>query len=399
MTVTFRPATREDVARAEAAIESFVASFDGKSLVSDALGSLVAGLRDSLLDRDLDGDADLLTLVVDARLHAHAVIDAPSTEVPDPAEIDDAIRAACARVPEDIARISDLGLAISTVIKACDPLIERGFPNEPTMPESSPKDLRMVLLRRTLEDLSRKQLKRGVLTDPAGGWPAIHESLISTLRNCFHVAVEALPTADGRPAPGRRVGDMAVQSQPSADGWTLAFARRSAGEQLIVWPRAEKTGHPLGLREMREASSALLQVASIFHHGAARSVANLAEMKVRQQLNSRKNQELERDAAAMRGRILKIPGLLDNLSDSAAVRLRIWLKEGKAFPVSDPVKRTASSAELEIRREIRDLFGPDLQQTLRAAMFGTPDRSLPSLSILHDRLSERFGRSDPGREF
>lgn len=55
MTVTFRPATREDVARAEAAIESFVASFDGKSLVSDALGSLVAGLRDSLLDRDLFG--------------------------------------------------------------------------------------------------------------------------------------------------------------------------------------------------------------------------------------------------------------------------------------------------------------------------------------------------------
>lgn len=368
MTAQFRPATKDDRMAASVAISGFIAAFDGKARVSDALANLVSGLRDSFLERDVDGDADVLVAAIDRALHAHVVLSGDETvDSFDPNVLPSMIDRRRSEVVARIDRLREVMGEITSVMSKANPYLPQGFPDAPAMPEAQAQDMSMVRLRRQIEDLAEEQFTHGVLTDPGGGWPTLHPSLIVTLRKAFDIAREAIPAAANH---------------------DLVMYRRARGHRLVCWPKPTDSGPHLGLREIREANDALSEILAI-SQASTQHLSHLMGVQARQRLDEQRAEKMAQDIVEMRGRILKIPGLLDGLGAPATIRLRQWLTEGTPFPLLDSVKARTSPSENAIRNELRRLFGGDLQQSLRAAMFGEPERSLRALHLLHDRLSAR----------
>jgi len=353
----FRPMDPEDRDRLHKAVDSFVGRFDGRADACEAIGTLMAGVRDAFLDRDCDGDADLLMAVIDRRHFAFDVIRMPGS-IPDYDRMEEALGDELAsfgpRNQDLLAVLSE----ISKTIEAADLTVETGLPGRLPMPGTPP-----VGLKESLLGIAEEQEARGVLTSPDDGWPDLHPSLIAFLKRMFREVNERLLVHGG--------------------DFELAIARRSQQETVIDWPVRNPRGGCIGRRELNMAAQAFARVSGILR-GQADVLSSIMSLQESQRIRLEEERKIEEEKVRIRASLAELRGSFEGLSDAAARRIETWIETGKPFPLT--VFRATNPGIAILVREIVDWLGQEGREEALAAFHAKGRSGVEGMSAFAKRL-------------
>mgnify|MGYP001244309634 FL=1 len=359
MAALFRKIGDHDRRKAAETIDGFMAAFDGKTRIDQAINDLVAGLRDATLDRDCDGDLDLQVIVLNGRHFTEEIIDWPYARGTDEAALETEIEETRSTFSIRQRHLADVLQHIGHTVKLADPTVERSIPEPAKMPDSAPAGL-----RERIEALVAEQHARGVRTDDGDGWPQPHPSNVKFLRDVFSATRDAILAA----------ADLAPH-----------FSRRSLQQVLVIWPRLAPGEPKPGRAEMLMANAAFRQVANALAR-QAEHLDNLCSLKETMRRNREERERIEAEKDAIRAELAQIPGLTNGLSEPAASRVRVWLDKGKPFSVTP--SRVVTSPGAAAAREIRDWLGEEHADAARAALYGIGEKGLDGMRQLATRMRE-----------